>query len=103
MTMSAHQEINADAFRDQSRKKSCSNCGLSFGCGLSAGKESCWCEDLPHVSLVGAAEQDCLCPECVRQAIGRLQLNPAETQSASSQGKRVISAPPVMEVVAGYY
>ncbi len=36
--MSAHQEIISDAFRDQSRQKSCSNCGLSFGCGPSAGQ-----------------------------------------------------------------
>ncbi len=101
--MSVHQEIISDAFRDQSRQKSCSNCGLSFGCGPSAGKESCWCEDLPHVSLVGAAEQDCLCPECLRQAIAGLQLNPAETQSASSQGKRVISSPPVLVEGEDYY
>jgi hypothetical protein len=103
--VSASEQFISDPFRDQSKQKSCSNCGVSFGCGPSAGKESCWCADLPHVSLVGAAEQDCLCPECLRQAISDLQLNPAETRPASSQSQSqsVINSPPILVEGEDYY
>src|SRR5712691_12829079 len=102
MKVSASQQIISDPFRDRSKQKSCSNCGLSFGCGPSAGKESCWCEDLPRVSLVGAAEQDCLCPECLRQTIADLQLNPAETRPASTQDGG-INSPPMLVEGEDYY
>jgi hypothetical protein len=53
-------------------QKSCSSCGASFACGAERGEESCWCDDLPHVSLVANADQDCFCPECLAQAIQKL-------------------------------
>ena len=71
MTVSASEQIVSDPFRDQVKQKSCSNCSVSFTCGPAAGKGSCWCEELPHVSLVATADQDCLCPECLGQAISR--------------------------------
>jgi hypothetical protein len=103
MTLSANQEIISNPFRDESKQKSCSNCGVIFGCGPIAGKESCWCEDLPHVSPVGAPEQDCLCPDCLRKAIAGLQLNPAETRPAANQGKSAISSPPILVEGEDYY
>jgi hypothetical protein len=101
--LSANSQTISSSTPDQPKQKSCSNCGVSFGCGPSAGKESCWCEDLPHVSLVGAAEQDCLCPECLRQAIAGLPLNPAETRPTASQGKSAITSPPILVEGEDYY
>jgi hypothetical protein len=103
MAVNTSEQIFTDPFREQSKQKSCSNCGVSFGCGPRAGKESCWCEDLPQVSLVGAAEQDCLCPECLRQVIADLQLNSAGTRPAASQGQGVINSPPILVEGEDYY
>jgi len=54
------------------REKNCSACGAPFPCGPAPGKEKCWCDELPLVGPVGSADQDCLCPQCLRQAIGKL-------------------------------
>ena len=54
-------------------QKKCSRCGDSFGCGLETGQEHCWCEHLPHVSLVANEDQDCLCPNCLPPAIETLK------------------------------
>jgi uncharacterized protein DUF5522/cysteine-rich CWC protein len=53
-------------------QKSCSGCGQKFICGAESGEESCWCNDLPHVSLVANEDQDCFCPQCLREAIQKL-------------------------------
>src|SRR5438128_10674922 len=74
MTVSAGKQTISDPFCNQPRQKSCSSCGESFTCGPATGKGSCWCEDLPHVSLVAAADQDCLCPACLSEAIAKLPI-----------------------------
>jgi hypothetical protein len=53
-------------------QKSCSSCGESFACGAERGEERCWCDDLPHVSLVANEDRDCFCPQCLREAIQKL-------------------------------
>src|SRR5258708_31384540 len=53
-------------------QKCCSSCGNSFACGAERGEKSCWCDDLPHVSLVANADQDCSCPQCLREAIQKM-------------------------------
>lgn len=57
-------------------QENCSNCGKDFHCGAAreAGSEelSCWCTELPHVGVVAGADQDCLCPECLSEAIEKL-------------------------------
>jgi hypothetical protein len=53
-------------------QKHCSSCGDSFACGPERGEERCWCDHLPHVSLVANEDQDCLCPQCLREAIQKL-------------------------------
>lgn len=58
-------------------QKTCSNCAKEFHCGATSsatnGSESfsCWCEELPRVSMIGTTEQDCLCPDCLKQAIAK--------------------------------
>ena len=46
-------------------------CGKRFTCDLAAGKERCWCADLPRVMPVPGADAACLCPDCLRKAIDR--------------------------------
>ena len=59
-------------------QKNCSNCGKDFYCGATReaanGTEelSCWCTELPHVGLVADPDQDCLCPVCLSEAIGKV-------------------------------
>ena len=59
-------------------QKNCSKCGKDFQCGATReaanGTEelSCWCTELPHVGVVAGEDKDCLCPECLAEAIGKL-------------------------------
>jgi len=46
------------------KEKCCSKCGDNFTCGAEQ-QQKCWCEELPHVSLPGNKDQDCLCPKCL--------------------------------------
>jgi hypothetical protein len=50
-------------------QKSCSGCGESFTCGPAMDQDRCWCDRLPHVTLVTDSGQDCLCYKCLREAI----------------------------------
>jgi hypothetical protein len=58
-------------------QKNCSNCGKDFHCGATRGAAngsvdlSCWCTELPHVGVVAGADRDCLCPDCLSEAIGK--------------------------------
>jgi len=98
--VSASEQIISDPLPDQSKPKSCSNCGVSFTCGPTAGKGSCWCEELPHVSLVAGADQDCLCPECLTQAIARL---PSPGADISTSTNSDITSPPTLVDGEDYY
>ena len=59
-------------------QKNCSNCGKDFDCGATretaSGTEelSCWCAELPRVGLVAGADEDCLCPDCLNEAIRKI-------------------------------
>lgn len=46
----------------------CARCGAAFECGLSAGRDRCWCATLPAVAP-DRALADCLCPRCLQAAI----------------------------------
>jgi len=79
---------------DQLTPKSCSRCGASFGCGVTATNANCWCTELPHVAPVAPSDQDCLCPACLAEAIAQLSLNRNEATDrpisrASSEGSLV--------------
>lgn len=90
-----------DPFCDKPKQKSCSNCGASFTCGAAvsagAGTGACWCEELPHVSLVAAADQDCLCPECLGHAIAKSAATQKEIMVVSSANKTANSPPSLVE------
>src|SRR5262249_35050182 len=79
-------------------EKSCSNCQTSFICGPTEGKQSCWCEELPHVSLVADAEHDCPCPRCLAKAIANLPLVRDEMPKRSNpSGEQIDFVPPLVE------
>ena len=67
-------------------QKNCSKCGKDFHCGATreaangTAELSCWCTELPHVGVVAGEDKDCLCPECLNEAIGKL----TEKQSVAS-------------------
>jgi iron complex transport system substrate-binding protein len=63
-----------DAFErmESSCIKRCSRCEAEFMCGPAAGRENCWCDDLPPVGPVAGRDHDCLCPSCLRAAIAKL-------------------------------
>ncbi len=98
--MSASEQIISDPFRDQSKQKSCSSCGVSFTCGSTAGKGNCWCEALPHVSLVAGADQDCLCPDCLTQAIAKLSRAVANLSTSTED---TMTSPPMLVEGEDYY
>lgn len=84
-------------------EKSCSRCGRSFTCGPEKGEERCWCDQLSRVSLAANADQDCLCPQCLREAIQKL--NAADSSVAGCPGAVRRSLTSSYSLVAGedYY
>jgi uncharacterized protein len=72
-------------------QKNCSKCARGFHCGAmsetatGAPGFSCWCAELPHVPLVADANQDCLCPECLIEAIEKLA--DRQEQTAGADGR----------------
>jgi len=93
--VSTSEQVISDLICSQPKEKSCSSCGVSFTCGPAAGKSNCWCEGLPHVSLVAGADQDCLCPECLTRAIAKL--SEANAQMSSSTAGILRTAPTLVE------
>jgi len=79
------------SLRGQSEQKSCSSCGASFGCGANAPEGNCWCHDLPPVGLVAAADQDCLCPDCLASAIAKLTAQPEDTMPPAANNPATTS------------
>src|SRR5260370_2419722 len=94
MPVSTSEQVTSDSICDQPNQKSCSSCGVSFTCGPAAGKD-CWCEDLPHVSLIAGADQDCLCPECLTKAIAILPR--ARSDISTSPHSATTSQPTLVE------
>jgi hypothetical protein len=49
------------------RRLACARCGAPFECGLAG---ECWCATEPYqMPLTDAgADEDCLCPACLRKA-----------------------------------
>ena len=48
------------------RAVTCAHCGAAFECGLSG---ECWCAAEPYrMPMTSAAQDDCLCPDCLRKA-----------------------------------
>jgi len=53
----------------------CARCGATFGCGMRAGVERCWCAELPPLVPDGALA-GCVCPRCLRESIAARRPRP---------------------------
>jgi len=50
-------------------RKTCPECGARFECAVAAGKERCWCFDLPPLPGAPDPKAACLCPTCLKARI----------------------------------
>src|SRR5712691_10335926 len=103
MTVSVTGQIFSDPICNEPKRKSCSSCGVSFTCGFTSAERGCWCEMLPHVSLVAGADQDCLCPACLSEAIAKLALTKNEATEVSASGNIATNSPPILVEGQDYY
>ena len=55
-----------NAAPDAAAPDTCARCGASFGCGMLAGKEQCWCMELPVLDPLPKEYEGCLCPTCLK-------------------------------------
>jgi Predicted Fe-S protein len=53
------------------KDKCCSACGTTFECGSGGQQGGCWCQDLPNLMPLTFDSGDCLCPECLANALAR--------------------------------
>lgn len=68
-------------------EKICSRCHAVFTCGPSQEDGKCWCEGLPHVAPIADEQAGCFCPQCLSEAIARLndpQTGPADVVNEQS-------------------
>jgi hypothetical protein len=59
---------SSDRSSDPARRRlACARCGAAFECGLDG---DCWCAAVPYRLRMTdrAAQEDCLCPDCLRKA-----------------------------------
>ena len=49
--------------------KICPSCKAKFRCEENS---SCWCYELPHISILDDEERqdDCICPSCLKIQVG---------------------------------
>ena len=66
-------------------QKICTRCHAVFTCGAVQADESCWCERLPHVPLIADERTDCFCPQCLSEAIAKLNAESGSTEILSQQ------------------
>jgi hypothetical protein len=102
MLMSAGEQIISASFCNEAKRKCCSSCGADFTCGPEFTEQSCWCEELPHVPLLAGADQDCLCPTCLGEAIATLSLSKNQAATPAS-GNVVMNSSPTLVEGTDYY
>ena len=47
----------------------CAKCGAEMTCGISQGKETCWCYEKPKVLKYDSNYPGCFCPKCLDEEI----------------------------------
>lgn len=68
-------ELNLALPRELNRPtkvKLCSQCGKAFFCGPGQTGGECWCQALPQIGPVAGPGVDCMCPECLKEKVGKL-------------------------------
>ncbi len=80
------------------QQKRCSRCEDSFTCGAETGAPDCWCAELPRYSFVANEDQDCLCPECLGEAIQEMTCSGrASIGSVPALGQTRVNPCPLVE------
>lgn len=59
------------ALPPQMVEKRCPVCSAAFVCGDGGLNARCWCSDLPNIMPLETGHGDCLCPSCLKDAIGQ--------------------------------
>lgn len=54
----------------------CPRCAANFTCGVVAGRDTCWCVELPPLALAKTSAAACYCPQCLRDLLNA-QSHPA--------------------------
>ncbi len=76
----------ANAAPDQKAPDICARCGAGFGCGMLAGKERCWCMDMPVLDPLPKEYEGCLCPACLKVQLSEsAQRKQQDDNSAASE------------------
>jgi len=52
--------------------KICPSCKEKFSCKENS---SCWCHELPHITLNHNDKEDCICPKCLEIRIGNKKIS----------------------------
>ncbi len=67
---------NAEEKSRGERRRPCPSCGEFSDCGLQAGRDTCWCFELPHLIRVPKTDEDanpdCLCEACLQKLIASI-------------------------------
>jgi len=83
---------------NSSMEKICPRCHAVFTCGAAQVDESCWCERLPHVPLIADERTDCFCPQCLSEAIAKLNVPESRASEVLNQ-----QALPLLKEGQDYY
>ena len=75
MTMDKSNDLGCDSSGGSCGPDQCPKCGGPLECGMKAGKEHCWCKDLPQVMPVTEKDSSCLCRKCLEEEIALQRLN----------------------------
>jgi len=52
--------------------KICPSCKEKFSCKANS---SCWCHELPHITMNYDDKDDCICPKCLEIRIGNKKIS----------------------------
>jgi SAM-dependent methyltransferase len=85
-----------------SKQKTCSFCGAQFNCWADDASQKCWCTELPN-AITGTGSTDCLCPECLKAKIEKLEAYDAVASTyAQKYGDEILLKPIVQKFIADF-
>ncbi len=61
-------------------KPQCNECGTSFNCGESPGKELCWCMELPNMRAGFDLAGKCVRPDCMTAGQAKAMVKSRKTR-----------------------
>ena len=67
MVEPAERAVSAATSDVKVRRLACARCGAAVECGRGGRDGACWCADESFRLPGPGADQDCLCPRCLRR------------------------------------